>query len=84
MPQILLLCFIHGFKGSEDTFHEFPYDLKREVARDLPDHHVESVIYPKFETQGELSQASGAFLEWSVPDPVVVVPTSCTNMSLKA
>lgn len=64
MPRILLLCFIHGFKGNDDTFHEFPYDLKKQVARELPDHKIESAVYPTYETKGELAQASQALLEW--------------------
>ncbi|UPK91630.1 hypothetical protein LCI18_002565 [Fusarium solani-melongenae] len=64
MPRTLLLCFIHGFKGTDDTFHDFPFDLKKAVARQLPDDKVESVVYPKYETTGELVQATEAFLEW--------------------
>ncbi|KAH6688419.1 hypothetical protein F5X68DRAFT_168281 [Plectosphaerella plurivora] len=64
MPRILLLCFIHGFKGNDDTFHEFPYDLKKEVSRHLPDQRIESVVYPTYETKGELAQATEAFLGW--------------------
>ncbi|RGP78664.1 hypothetical protein FLONG3_3201 [Fusarium longipes] len=64
MPRTLLLCFIHGFKGTDNTFHEFPYDLKKAVAKDLPDTKVESVVYPKYETSGELAQASEGFLGW--------------------
>ncbi|KAI8681742.1 hypothetical protein NCS55_00427100 [Fusarium keratoplasticum] len=64
MPRTLLLCFIHGFKGTDDTFHDFPFDLKKAVAKQLPDDKVESVVYPKYETTGELVQATEAFLEW--------------------
>ncbi|KAF5000797.1 hypothetical protein FGRMN_1404 [Fusarium graminum] len=64
MPRTLLLCFIHGFKGTDNTFHEFPYDLKAAVAKQLPDDKVESVVYPRYETAGELAQAAEAFLEW--------------------
>ncbi|KAM5346957.1 hypothetical protein ACJ41O_009962 [Fusarium nematophilum] len=64
MPRTLLLCFIHGFKGTDDSFYDFPYDLKKSVAKLLPDDKVESVVYPQYETAGELSQASEAFLEW--------------------
>ncbi|KAM0269454.1 hypothetical protein ACHAQH_009716 [Verticillium albo-atrum] len=64
MSRVLLLCFIHGFKGSDDTFQEFPYDLKQQVAKQIPDHKVESVVYPKYETKGELDQATESFLEW--------------------
>ncbi|KAG7134320.1 hypothetical protein HYQ45_007688 [Verticillium longisporum] len=64
MSRVLLLCFIHGFKGDDDTFQEFPYDLKQQVAKQVPDHKVESVVYPKYETKGELEQATESFLEW--------------------
>ncbi|KAM0335049.1 hypothetical protein ACHAQA_000083 [Verticillium albo-atrum] len=64
MSRVLLLCFIHGFKGDDDTFQEFPYDLKKQVAKQIPDHKVESVVYPKYETKGELDEATEAFLEW--------------------
>ncbi|KAF4886687.1 Signal recognition particle subunit SRP54 [Colletotrichum fructicola] len=65
MSRTLLLCFIHGFKGNDDTFREFPDDLKRVVTKQLPDHRVESIVYPKYETKGELAEATEAFLAWS-------------------
>ncbi|KAK3986990.1 hypothetical protein QBC44DRAFT_130793 [Cladorrhinum sp. PSN332] len=64
MKRILLLCFIHGFKGGENTFHEFPKHLKDTVTNNLTDHLVESVVYPKYETKGELAQSTEAFTEW--------------------
>ncbi|KAH8171671.1 alpha/beta-Hydrolase [Sarocladium implicatum] len=64
MSRTLLLCFVHGFKGTDDSFHEFPGDLRRQLGKQLPDHSVKSVVYPKYETKGELAQASEAFLEW--------------------
>ncbi|EEY16787.1 conserved hypothetical protein [Verticillium alfalfae VaMs.102] len=51
-------------RGDDDTFQEFPYDLKQQVAKQVPDHKVESVVYPKYETKGELEQATESFLEW--------------------
>ena len=51
-------------QGSDDTFHSFPQDLKEQVAASLPDHNVESVVYPKYETKGELGRCSEAFLAW--------------------
>ncbi|KAK1773034.1 hypothetical protein QBC45DRAFT_398380 [Copromyces sp. CBS 386.78] len=62
--RILLLCFIHGFKGDDDTFRDFPKHLKDTVTSNLLDHHVASVVYPKYETKGELTQTTEAFLEW--------------------
>lgn len=41
-------------------------DLKKEVSRHLPDdQRIESVVYPTYETKGELAQATEAFLAWS-------------------
>ncbi|KAK0752872.1 hypothetical protein B0T18DRAFT_441625 [Schizothecium vesticola] len=64
MKRILLLCFIHGFKGNDDTFGDFPKHLEDTVTNNLPDDKVTSVVYPRYETKGELAQSSTAFLEW--------------------
>ncbi|KAH6839474.1 hypothetical protein B0I37DRAFT_235458 [Chaetomium sp. MPI-CAGE-AT-0009] len=64
MKRILLLAFIHGFKGSDFTFGDFPVHLKETVANNLPDHEVASAVFPKYETRGELAQSTTAFLEW--------------------
>lgn len=39
-------------------------DFKKHLASQLSDHNVESVIYPKYATKGELTEASVNFLEW--------------------
>ncbi|KAK0390796.1 hypothetical protein NLU13_0299 [Sarocladium strictum] len=64
MSRTLLLCFVHGFKGTDNTFHDFPDDLRRQLGKQLPDHTVKSIVYPKYETKGELAEAAAAFLEW--------------------
>ncbi|KAK4198040.1 hypothetical protein QBC40DRAFT_96688 [Triangularia verruculosa] len=64
MKRILLLCFIHGFKGDDDTFGSFPKHFQDIVTNNLPEHEVASVVYPKYETKGELAQSTAAFLEW--------------------
>ncbi|KAI6335873.1 hypothetical protein MCOR30_003658 [Pyricularia oryzae] len=65
MPRTLLLCFIHGFKGNDNTFQKFPEDLKAAVSKSLPEgDDVQAVVYPKYETKGELAQCAEAFLEW--------------------
>lgn len=66
MKRVLLLCFIHGFKGDDDTFQRFPEDLKQTLSSNLGEDHVESIVYPKYETKGELAETTAAFLEWSV------------------
>ncbi|KAB5513323.1 hypothetical protein GE09DRAFT_1162527 [Coniochaeta sp. 2T2.1] len=62
--RVLLLCFIHGFKGNDDTFHHFPEDLKKTISSNLNDEHIESVVYPRYETKGELAESTEAFLGW--------------------
>ncbi|RYP75022.1 hypothetical protein DL771_002670 [Monosporascus sp. 5C6A] len=42
-----------SFVGSDDTFHDFPSDLEKQVSSKLPDHNVESIVYPKPVTQSE-------------------------------
>lgn len=64
MKRIILLCFIHGFKGSEFTFGEFPSQLRDAVADQLPQDEILSIVYPKFETRGELAHVTEKFLEW--------------------
>ncbi|KAK1751337.1 hypothetical protein QBC47DRAFT_464077 [Echria macrotheca] len=64
MKRILLLCFIHGFKGDDDTFRDFPKHLQDTITNNLPDDLVTSVVYPKYETKGELGVSTAAFLAW--------------------
>ncbi|EHL03678.1 hypothetical protein M7I_0324 [Glarea lozoyensis 74030] len=56
MKKTLLLCFIHGFKGDDNTFGEFPANLKTLVAEGLPKVDVQAIVYPKFETRGDLGE----------------------------
>ncbi len=53
-------------QGNDFTFGDFPDHLKKTVANNLPEHEVASVVYPKYETRGELAQSTAAFLEWYV------------------
>ncbi|KAI9678699.1 MAG: hypothetical protein M1817_005756 [Caeruleum heppii] len=62
--HIILLCFIHGFKGGDDTFGTFPSHLRALVSHALPHVDVRAVTYPKFETRGELGACVAAFREW--------------------
>ena len=34
------------------------------MAKQLPENKVQSVVYPKYETKGELDQSTEAFVEW--------------------
>jgi hypothetical protein len=61
----LLLIYIHGFLGSEDSFYEFPrkvHDLlKAALSRT---HVVYTKIYPRYKSQGPLDVARDDIIQW--------------------
>ncbi|KAF8557019.1 hypothetical protein OG21DRAFT_1596149 [Imleria badia] len=58
----LLIVFIHGFKGTESTFESFPSRLQHILSEGgLP---VECVVFPAYETKGELNAAIVRFADW--------------------
>lgn len=64
MQKTLLLCFIHGFKGDDNTFGAFPEHLRALLSHALPKISVVVVTYPTFETRGDLSDCVSRFREW--------------------
>ncbi|MCJ1415610.1 hypothetical protein MMC32_001942 [Xylographa parallela] len=64
MHKTLLLCFIHGFKGGDDTFGGFPEHLRALVSHALPQVSVSAIVYPQFETRGDLKECVSRFKEW--------------------
>lgn len=64
MKKTLLLCFIHGFKGGDDTFGSFPEHLRALVSHGMPKVDVKAIVYPKFETRGDLAECVAKFREW--------------------
>ncbi|KAF2462200.1 hypothetical protein BDY21DRAFT_9375 [Lineolata rhizophorae] len=64
MKKTLLLCFIHGFKGGDDTFGNFPAHLRTLVSQALPKVTVAAITYPKYETRGDLHDCVARFKEW--------------------
>ncbi|KAI5928444.1 hypothetical protein F4810DRAFT_4735 [Camillea tinctor] len=67
MKKTLLLCFIHGFKGGDDTFgakSEFAQHLAALIAAELPKVDVRAITYPKYETRGDLFECVGRFRDW--------------------
>ncbi|MCJ1462559.1 hypothetical protein MMC07_001161 [Pseudocyphellaria aurata] len=64
MHKTLLLCFIHGFKGGDDTFGGFPDHIRALVSHALPKLSVKAVTYPKYETRGDLTECVERFREW--------------------
>ncbi|KAJ1968251.1 hypothetical protein H4R35_006482 [Dimargaris xerosporica] len=60
----LLLVFIHGFRGDDVTFKDFPERLRTVLTNSVPHLDVEALVFPKYETQGELSAAVQRFCLW--------------------
>ncbi|OIW33314.1 hypothetical protein CONLIGDRAFT_659306 [Coniochaeta ligniaria NRRL 30616] len=67
MKKTLLLCFIHGFKGDEKTFgtnYAFTEHLRQLVARELPKVEVRVLVYPTYDTRGDLVECVSRFRDW--------------------
>jgi hypothetical protein len=67
MKHTLLLCFIHGFKGDEKTFghnYAFTEHLRALVARELPKIEVKVLVYPTYDTRGDLNECVNRFRDW--------------------
>lgn len=63
----LLLIYIHGFMGSEASFHDFPAHV-HDIVTDLlsESHVVYTRIYPRYKSHGELQTAVSQFSAWYV------------------
>ncbi|KAI9709487.1 MAG: hypothetical protein M1820_003247 [Bogoriella megaspora] len=62
--KTLLLVFIHGFKGTDHTFHDFPERLRALLNNALPTINVAALRYPQYETKGQLQECVSQFKEW--------------------
>ncbi|KAG9017448.1 hypothetical protein FRB93_007563 [Tulasnella sp. JGI-2019a] len=61
----LLLCiFVHGFKGAEDSFGDFPSRLAHILDSTITAITSECIVFPAYETKGELHQATDRFIDW--------------------
>lgn len=47
--DILLVIFIHGFKGTDETFREFPQRLQHVLSETVDNILVECTIFPAYE-----------------------------------
>lgn len=64
MRNTLLLVFIHGFKGTDDTFGTFPEHLRALISHALPRVNVLAAVYPQYETRGQLADCVARFQDW--------------------
>ncbi|KAK0230978.1 hypothetical protein IW262DRAFT_1453901 [Armillaria fumosa] len=62
--DLLLLVFIHGFKGDDETFLQFPQRMQHILSDTIPHCTVESIVFPVYETKGDLNEAVVRFADW--------------------
>ncbi|KAJ7684005.1 hypothetical protein B0H17DRAFT_1073235 [Mycena rosella] len=60
----LIVIFIHGFKGTDETFASFPERLQHILAESIPNASVECIVFPAYETKGDLVEAVVKFADW--------------------
>ncbi|KAL4888665.1 hypothetical protein BDV59DRAFT_188118 [Aspergillus ambiguus] len=64
----LLLVYIHGFMGSEASFHNLPAHVHNLLTGLLSDSHaVYTRIYPRYKSHGEIQTAAEQFSAWLSP-----------------
>lgn len=56
-PELLLIVFVHGFKGTDSTFSDFPQRLQHNLAETIPNVTVESIVFPAYEVGIRLHDA---------------------------
>jgi len=47
--ELLLVVFIHGFKGTDTSFEEFPQRLHHLLSESVQPMQVECVVFPAYE-----------------------------------
>ncbi|SCV72762.1 BQ2448_4299 [Microbotryum intermedium] len=62
--ELLLLVFLHGFKGGADTFAAFPDRLRHNLEQTEPRCEIQSHVYPPYDTRGELTVAVDKHVSW--------------------
>ncbi|KAK9481031.1 hypothetical protein V1514DRAFT_324043 [Lipomyces japonicus] len=65
--KVIILIYVHGFKGDETTFSAFPSDIQQCLTNIYPSSElaIRTVIYPPYETKGELSSAVTSLLNFT-------------------
>ncbi|KAI9715808.1 MAG: hypothetical protein M1828_000713 [Chrysothrix sp. TS-e1954] len=65
--HLVLLVFIHGFKGDDSTFASFPKHITRILnssATESTSLQYRHLVYPRFDTRGSLELAVSSFRDW--------------------
>ncbi|KAJ7590785.1 hypothetical protein C8J56DRAFT_1134585 [Mycena floridula] len=64
VKDLLLVIFVHGFKGTDETFLQFPQRLRHVLSESIPNSVVECLVFPAYETKGDLNEAVVRFADW--------------------
>ncbi|KAL4081614.1 hypothetical protein V8B97DRAFT_1913612 [Scleroderma yunnanense] len=62
--NLVLVIFIHGFKGTDSTFGSFPSRLQHILTETMNNVIVDCIVFPAYETKGELNAAVERFSDW--------------------
>ncbi|KAK9365544.1 hypothetical protein V1509DRAFT_632952 [Lipomyces kononenkoae] len=62
--KTLVIVYVHGFKGDSKTFLQFPGEVEDRLKQIYESAHIESRVYPTYDTKGELTAAVAAFLSF--------------------
>jgi pimeloyl-ACP methyl ester carboxylesterase len=66
--RTLLLIYIHGFYGNDQSFRSFPYHVHSYLKEALAETHtIHSKIYPRYKTYRAIEVARDNFSEWLAP-----------------
>ncbi|KAF7554748.1 hypothetical protein G7046_g6741 [Stylonectria norvegica] len=66
--RTLLVIYIHGFLGNDQSFRSFPAHVHAVLSAMLADSHViHSKIYPRYKTYRAIDVARDRFSEWLEP-----------------
>ncbi|KAF2237233.1 hypothetical protein EV356DRAFT_430303, partial [Viridothelium virens] len=64
----LLLVYIHGFMGAENSFRSFPAHVHNLLVITLADSHVvHTKIYPRYQSRKHIKYATEDFSKWLAP-----------------
>ena len=71
-------------QGGESTFGDnnaFTEHLRQLVSSSLPKIKVQAIVYPKYETKGDLGECVGKFRDWYVYLSIYITQQTRTSVS---
>jgi hypothetical protein len=59
ITDLLLVVFVHGFKGTDETFGAFPQRLQHILTETIPKISVECIVFPAYEVGHTAHETEG-------------------------